>query len=351
VERRIADRPGQRLDAAGLARPERDPRTRAAHVLALQRSAGNHSVVRWLARTNGTTATATANPIAHSAIVLDSVLETMRGQQNVYERCLFYYGKSLAEITTRQAERYMTQARDEADGDEAEAIEIAKTYASYDLKKVPEIQIPSCGDTSAAVRRLLLDAVFSEKPDANALSERLQAAQTEVMEIYRQESGGDTKAVKDVTTTGQGGVRGGIGPDALKAVILESRGAQLIQITVEGKGFGHIYDIEQIERERDDEPPQGYLIMSFVERYTLSQWMSDPKSQRKPLLEHVEGVKAMTSASSFTEACKAYARLYLLTGREDTFKEPATPGPVNVVFSAAPLDRGAARTRAESVKP
>jgi hypothetical protein len=200
------------------------------------------------------------------------------------------------------------------------------------------------------VRRLLLDEVFSETPDPGTLSERLQAAQTRVMEIYRRESAGG-RAVSDTATDAQDGVRGGIGPDALKAVIVESRGAQLIQVTVEGKGFGHIYDIEQLERERDDEPPQGYLFMSFVERYTLSQWMGDPKSAKLPLLDHVARLKAMSGAASFSDTCRVYAELFMLSGKEDTFKEPPTAGPVNVVFSAAPLDRAKARQRAEAVKP
>jgi hypothetical protein len=183
--------------------------------------------------------------------VLESVLDGMRGQGNVYERCLFYYGHSLAEIADRLAPKYTEVAKmaAEDEDDDAEVLQIAREYAEAEMAKVPEVSIPSCGDTSAAVRRLLLDEVFSETPDPGSLSERLQAAQTRVMEIYRRESAGG-QAVADTTGDAQDGVRGGIGPDALKAVIMESRGAQLIQVTVEGKGFGHIYDIEQLERER-----------------------------------------------------------------------------------------------------
>jgi hypothetical protein len=94
----------------------------------------------------------------------------MRGQANVYERCLFYYGHSLAEITTRRAARHTDAAKFDADdeNDDAEVLAIAKTCAEHEMKKVPEISIPLCGDTSAAVRRLLLDATFDESPQADA---------------------------------------------------------------------------------------------------------------------------------------------------------------------------------------
>jgi hypothetical protein len=70
-----------------------------------------------------------------------------------------------------------------------------------------------------------------------------------------------------------------------------------------------------------------------------------------PLLDHVARLKAMSGAASFSDTCRVYAELFMLSGKEDTFKEPPTAGPVNVVFSAAPLDRAKARRRAEAVKP